>query len=175
MTASKQLKIHKDNGFSLIEMVMIVAVLGILAAIVVPAFQDYAQQAKEAVAKDGLRMLRNAIEVYTAQHNGIAPGYKDGDPANGPSPMYTMLQLLMATNAAGQYATPGTSGYDYGPYFRELPENPFNGNNNIWAIQTAQFSQDLITDFGWIYNPATGEIKLNTKGTDSNGILYFDY
>ncbi|RKY11715.1 MAG: hypothetical protein DRP65_03460, partial [Planctomycetota bacterium] len=48
------------KAFSLVELLIVVAILGILAAIVVPEFQTYTQQAKEAAAKDNLRILRNA-------------------------------------------------------------------------------------------------------------------
>ena len=59
------------TGFSLVELIIVVAVLGIMAAIVVPQFQNQSTKAKEAVAKEGLRILRSAIELYTAQHSGI--------------------------------------------------------------------------------------------------------
>ena len=63
------------RGFSLVEILIVVAILGILAAIVLPEFQAHTQQAKEAAAKDNLRILRQQIELYAAQHNGLAPGY----------------------------------------------------------------------------------------------------
>ena len=49
---------------------IVVAVLGILAAIVVPQFQAHSKQAREAVAKDSVRLLRGAIELYTANATG---------------------------------------------------------------------------------------------------------
>jgi len=78
MTVSVQAEMKR--AFSLVELMIVVAVLGIMAAIVVPQFQSYSTQAKEAVAKDSLRLLRGAIELYTGRHGGVPPGYKDDDP-----------------------------------------------------------------------------------------------
>jgi general secretion pathway protein G len=59
------------RGFSLVELMIVVAVLGIMAAIVVPQFQSHSIEAKIAVAKDNLRILRSAIDLYTAQHGSL--------------------------------------------------------------------------------------------------------
>ena len=61
------------RAFSIAELMIVLAVLGILAAIVVPHFRSYTTQAKEAVAKDHLRLLRSAIELYAVQHHGVPP------------------------------------------------------------------------------------------------------
>jgi len=89
---SRVLRKKKRRGLSVAELMIVVAVLGIMAAIVVPQFQSYSTQAKKAVAKDGLRMLRSAIELYTAQHSGIPPGYENDDPSTVPV-SYTHLTL----------------------------------------------------------------------------------
>ncbi len=70
---------HTKYAFTLVEILIVVAILGILAAIVLPTFQDHVQQARESAAKDNLRILRNAIEVYAAQHNDVPPGYPNDD------------------------------------------------------------------------------------------------
>ena len=69
------------KAFTLVEVLIVVAILGILAAIVLPVFRSHSQKAKESAAKDNLRILRNTIEIYAAQHNGIPPGYKNNDPS----------------------------------------------------------------------------------------------
>ncbi|MHC4575646.1 MAG: type IV pilin protein [Planctomycetota bacterium] len=55
------------RGFSLIELIIVVAILGIVAAIVVPQFQSHTAQARESAAKKNLRVLRTAINLYAAQ------------------------------------------------------------------------------------------------------------
>ena len=64
-----------NDGFTLVELMIVVAILGVLAAIVLPEFAGHIQQAKESAAKDNLRILREAIERYAADHNGVPPGY----------------------------------------------------------------------------------------------------
>jgi general secretion pathway protein G len=65
----------RKKAFSLIELMIVVSILGIMAAIVAPLFRDNIQKTKEAAAKDSLRILRTAIEAYAAKNNGISPGY----------------------------------------------------------------------------------------------------
>jgi len=56
------------------EMLIVVAILGILAALVLPTFQGHIQQAKESAAKDNLRILRNAIGTLRRSAQWRPPG-----------------------------------------------------------------------------------------------------
>ena len=149
------------KAFTLVEVLIVAAIVGILAAIVIPEFQNYIQQAREAAAKDNLRILRVAIERYAAEHNGIPPGYQDGDPANPAGPVAFYRQLVA-----------------FNHYLSDLPENPFNG---IPGVEVLGDEEDFPTEplmtgiYGWIYQPATKTIKLNWSGSDSTGVAYFDY
>jgi prepilin-type N-terminal cleavage/methylation domain-containing protein len=149
------------KAFTLIEILIVVAILGILAAIVLPTFKGHMTEAKESAAKDNLRILRNAIELYAAQHNGVPPGYAANDPSNTPVYVFFIGQLVLREH-----------------YLSELPENPFNGKcitkmiANNEDFPTAPVMTDVC---GWIYKPATKTIKLNWQGTDPAGTSYFDY
>lgn len=165
-------------GFTLVEVLIVVAIIGILAAIVVPTFQDNAQSAKESAAKDNLRILRNAIEIYTAQHNDTPPGYPNGNSSATPHYSFFLIQIVAsATNASGQAGGAiSTPDYPFGPYLKTLPENPFNSSTFITVISNSgSFPVEATGDFGWIYKPATKEIRLDWPGTDNDGIRYYDY
>ncbi|MHC4069558.1 MAG: type IV pilin protein [Planctomycetota bacterium] len=164
------------KAFTLVELLIVVSILGILAAIVMPTFQSHVQLAKESAAKDNLRILRNAIELYASQHNEVAPGYLNGDTDNAPSPIITGVQLLNLTNASGQFTEPANPDYRYGPYLPELPQNPFNGRWEMVIVMNDQPFPDVPAGtLGWVYKPATKEIRLDWPGTDYEGISYYDY
>ena len=149
------------KAFTLVEILIVVGIIGILAAIVIPEFKSHTQKAKEAAAKDNLRILRNTIEFYAVQHNGVPPGYNNDDPSGVPGHVFFISQLVFAEK-----------------YLPKLPENPFNGEIFVKTIGNAEaFPTEPVEPYinGWIYQPATKTIKLNWEGTDSGGVAYFDY
>lgn len=149
------------RAFSLVELMIVVALLGIVAAIALPTFQDHLAKAKEAAAKDNLRVLRNAIERYAAQHDGVPPGYPNDDPSNGASLSGLTVYKQMVVDS---------------DYLSEMPENPFNEDTTIEMVADSEsFPTEPVGFRGWIYKPATKTIKLNWPGTDSEGVRYFDY
>ena len=98
------------RAFTLVEILIVVALLGILAAIVLPTFQDHIQQARETAAKDNLRILRNAIGLYAVEHNDVPPGYSNDDPSQSAFHWTFLLQMVGTSN-----------------HLSDMPENPFNG------------------------------------------------
>ncbi len=156
------------KAFSLIEMLIVVGVLGILAAIVVPTFQSYIQQAKEATAKDHLRTLRTIIGIYAAKNDSVAPGYPDNDISKLPTEAVFDEQITVEAAEGNRFKSS----------ILECPENPFNNKKDVYIIYNLQpFPADPVQTktYGWIYKPATRNIRLNHEGTDSQGVLYFDY
>ena len=165
------------KAFSLVELLIVVAILGILAAIVVPEFQTYTQQAKEAAAKDNLRILRNAIELYATQHNGIPPGYPDGDTDNDPHYLMFVQQLVHYTTVNGQVSFTKGANYRFGPYLSAPPTNPFNNSEVVWVLVPGfhELPSEATGEYGWIFDPITRNIRLDWPGTDTNGVSYYDY
>ncbi|MDD5327659.1 MAG: type II secretion system protein [Phycisphaerae bacterium] len=148
------------KSFTLVEILIVVAILGILAAVVLPTLQDHIQQAKESAAKDNLRILRNAIGLYAARHDGVAPGYPNDDPSQTPNRTSLFFQLV------GE------------KYINQFPENSFNGYEfpRIKMVGNDDPFPDTPTgNYGWIYKPAAKEIRLDWPGTDRDGVSYYDY
>ena len=56
----------QDAGFTLIELMIVMAIIGVLAVVAIPSFVGAIKQAREAVLKEDLHVLRNAIDSYTA-------------------------------------------------------------------------------------------------------------
>jgi prepilin-type N-terminal cleavage/methylation domain-containing protein len=147
------------EAFSLVELIIVVAILGIMAAIVLPIFQSHAAEAKESASKDNLRILRSTIQLYAVQHEDTSPGYPLDDPTQTPSSIVFWQQVVRD-----------------GHYLPSIPANSFNESNDITVLGDAEaFPADAPGDTGWIYKPATREIRLNWPDTDSYGTRYYDY
>ncbi|WP_366922509.1 type II secretion system protein [Metallumcola ferriviriculae] len=60
---------NNESGFTLIELMVVVVILGILAAVIIPQFSNSTDKARAARAKAELRSMQNAIEVYYLEYN----------------------------------------------------------------------------------------------------------
>lgn len=147
------------KAFTLVELIIVVSILGILAAIVLPEFQGHTKLAKEATAKDNLRVLREAIERYAAEHNGIAPGYNNNSPSTLPTLFFFNQQLITS-----------------GKYLNEMPENPLNGKTSVLIVNNENSVPASATGlYGWVYKPSSRTVKLDWTGVDSAGTTFYDY
>lgn len=98
------------SGFTLVEILIVVVILGILAAIVIPQFTEASTEAKTSSLCTDLQTMRSQIELYKIQHNDQLPG----------SGAATFQQSL-----TGQTDIAGAVGTDYGPYLQKIPTNQF--------------------------------------------------
>src|SRR5712671_3629272 len=63
----------RKSGFTLVEILIVVIILGILAAIVIPQFTNASQDARESSLLSQLQTLRSQIELYKLQHKDKLP------------------------------------------------------------------------------------------------------
>ncbi len=125
-------KSRRIGGFSLLELVIVIVVMGILAAVAIPRMSRASKSAGEAAAKTNLKLLEVSIEEYAAEHDGTYPTLDDFDD-----------QL---TTEIG----------DYGPYVKEIPEMTTGDNKGSTGVAAA--AGDGVA---WVYDEDTGEITAN--------------
>jgi prepilin-type N-terminal cleavage/methylation domain-containing protein len=164
------------KAFTLVEILIVVVLLGVLAAIVIPAVANCGTSARESTLAANLNLLRRFVLVYTAQHLEVAPGYLNGDTGAAPTDAAFRSQALLSSNAQGQTADRGTAGFNCGPYLSKIPANPFNGLDTIEMLSAGEdFPASADDAAGWICQPQTGEIRPNNGGSDLHGKPYYEY
>ncbi len=94
----------KNNGFTLTELMIVIAIIGILAAIALPAYQDYVTQARRADAKSGLLNIQLALEKWRANNSSYTDdmtdlGYAGANDQSSPDGYYT-LDIVSASSAS---------------------------------------------------------------------------
>lgn len=134
------------RGFTLIEVLMVVAALAIIAGVVVPQVTTVVDEAKNAAMLRDLREFTMAIERYRMDHTGSAPDLIQNE---------ELVQLTGKTDADGNVGTGAQ--YIYGPYLTENPRNALNGVRRIFRITTAP-PLNLSSRVGWAYHPGSGQI-----------------
>ena len=136
------------KGFTLVEILIVVVILGILAAIVIPQFTNASTAAKASSVLSQLQTLRSQVELYKNQHNNEYPT-SDGTISG----TWDWTKMTSNTDIDGAVGT--TAGtHIYGPYMQQAPKNPFVSSANQTAIGTAVDGTD-----GWVLNTTTGVIR----------------
>jgi type IV pilus assembly protein PilA len=64
----------EESGFTLVELLVVMLILGLLAAIAIPAFFNQRDKAKDSAAKEMARTSETAMETYATDHNGVYTG-----------------------------------------------------------------------------------------------------
>jgi len=164
-----------NRGFTLVELLIVVVILGILAGIVLPSFNTSTEDAKISATIQNLQSFRAAVDLYKVQHSDVYPGY----PVGGGVPTETLFknQLEMASKKDGSTATLGTAGYNLGPYVKTgVPANPFNDLATVMIIGDGTAMPVAGDDTtGWVFKPQTGELKCNSSATTSEGDNVWDF
>jgi len=169
--------IHPDKtGFTLIEILIVVVILGILAAIIIPNFTNATTLTKENTLHDELRFMRTQIEIYSAQHTDTAPGYPTGGPSQGaPTNDDFVNQMTNYTDNTGATSPTQTNAFEYGPYLSEMPANPINNLNTIMMVADGASFPTPDGTTGFIFQPKTMQFEPNVVGNDSTGEPFINY
>ena len=133
------------KGFTLVELMIVVVIIGILAAIVVPQFSDASVEAKSSTLRTNVDIVRAQLELYYDQHNG-----------NYPTSVETFVdQMTKYTKSDGTVndTRDPANGFIFGTYLLSVPNNPYTDSNTVGSggVGTSD----------WYYDAATGLFREN--------------
>ncbi len=142
----------RSRGFTLVEILIVVVILGVLAAIVIPQFSQASSEANLNTLLGNLQTVRSQIQLYKVQHNDLLPGQAafGGDVAEA-----AFVDAL-------------TNDDDYGSYVSKIPENLFISDAAdrvaVTCVNDAAADAAPAGDegTGWWFNAANGDFRANS-------------
>ena len=141
----------KKSGFTLIELMIVVAIIGILAAIAIPKFAELIRKSGEGASKGNLGAIRSSLSIYYGDMEGQYP------------------TQLAGLTVAGKYLSVVPNA--------KMPN--YHGDNNSeldGVLSTAQADGSG----GWVYNNSVGDsnignMEINCTHTDTKGSVWTSY
>jgi len=140
------MKSRSKSGFTLVEILIVVVILGILAAIVIPQFSQASSDARNSSVKSNLQMLRSQVELYKIQHADAEPDANSLTDFTGC--MTEKSDVDGTVNASGAY----------GPYMQRIPVNAVNDKSGMSFDNLNGSVPSADNTVGWIYDKDSGRI-----------------
>jgi prepilin-type N-terminal cleavage/methylation domain-containing protein len=155
------------KGFTLIELVMVILLVGLLAAIAIPEFIDFRNDARNAAVQGAVGGLRSAVAIARAaiamREDTTAPSYPvitemRGNAYNASHPILSGTAIM--DKSAGIPRNPWT--------LSTLPAAHFN-SIALCPITQGEVLGNPADDRGWCYNPTNGQVWANTDRNGASG------
>jgi len=158
---------NRKSGFTLVEILIVVIILGILAAIVIPQFTNASQDARKSSLTSQLQTLRSQVELFKLQHH-------DAWPTAGATGAVTAAWdwNKLTTKTDTTIAAAASNAADaVGPYLQATPVNPICSDNTTAAVMlsiagnspAAPFGSAVAGPGGWVFYQGDGKLFATTK------------
>jgi general secretion pathway protein G len=141
------MNIRRRNAFSLVELVIVLVILGVIAAIAIPRMTKGAQGADIKGMRSDLAVLRGAIELYAAEHDAY------------PTLAQLPNALIKRTDKDGTVNASGA----YGPYVAIIPalKTGAKAGQTAFVAPAANPPAAEEASAGWLYDQASGTLWAN--------------
>jgi general secretion pathway protein G len=156
--AMNAIRKHSARGFTLVEILIVVIILGILAAIVIPQFTNASEDARKSSLVSQLQTLRSQIELFKLQH-------RDAYPTSTGLPTGTWDWDMLTEKTNDDLTQTGTP--KLGPYLQAPPVNGLTGGSNMRSVTDdataiALTNGDIVGTLatekeGFVFSQATGK------------------
>jgi len=150
----------RKSGFTLIEILIVVIILGILAAIVIPQFTNASEDARKSSLSSQLQTLRSQVELFKLQHRERFPLVDVNDITTA----WDWDKLTQKTDEDG------VAGGILGPYMQQIPGNSLNNLNTVESVATDPTPGTTTSTAGFVFSQGTGKLF----ATDKDGVVTTD-
>jgi prepilin-type N-terminal cleavage/methylation domain-containing protein len=155
-----------SKGFTLIELMIVVAIIGILSAIAIPKFADLIRKSNEGATKGNLGAVRSAISIYYGELEGMFPMPSASGPASTADTLGAILTM------------------DNGKYLKEMPASycpPYHAKTVDVSVAVSSADESAASG-AWGYKAVNdgigkqwGDIWVNCTHTDTKSTVWGSY
>lgn len=156
---------RNPRGFTLVEILIVVIILGILAAIVIPQFTNASNDARNSSVQSTLQTIRSQIELFKIQH-GDTPPTIAALGLNAATPPSPWALMLCASTSVDTTVTAGTNS-GLGPYLQQAPVNPISKLSKVTSTATDATAGWYYATSGTTYTLIARDLAGTTTGTTS--------